>query len=384
MLSSHFVPLGKKIGIIGGGQLARMLVHAGQCLGLEMHILSEHKSDPAAQVTSFWSSYSKKNFVNDLKLFAKDVDVLTFESEFHNIDDVRAAADKKNLFVYPNFDVMEKIQDRRTQKLLLQKYKIPTSPFAIINHFNEIENAWSSLTTVIPASKKAVLKIHQGGYDGNGTFVVSSLDELKNTFLKLQKPCILEKFFPFEKELAIIFARSKAGSFISLPLVETVQKDHRCDLVSGPFKLKSGNAIKEVTIQFRKLMEKENYVGVLAAELFYSKGKLLINELAPRVHNSGHYTMDALSHSQFALHILSGISEKLPNTNLKAPFFVMSNLVGETSNLFQIPSSTNVTLHWYGKTENRKGRKMGHINYVGNDLRTLVRLAKGERAKCKK
>lgn len=364
---------GIKVGILGGGQLARMLAQAGSNWGLEVHILSPDKNDPAAQVTNrhYLGSAEK---INDLVNFIKSVDFLTFESEFIDIPKLQAALLKtKNApRVFPDLNLMQSLQDRRTQKKLLEKHKIPTARFI------EIENSAQLSQTLLEFPKGFVLKKARGGYDGYGTFFVKNQKDLNKLLNKFPDPCIAESFIEFQNELAVI-AVCDHKNIQFFPLVQSKQTNSKCDWVIGPMKNKHWPKMqKKLSIFLKKI----NYRGVIAFEFFETKDSLLVNEIAPRVHNSGHYSMDAMVFSQFDLHLLAGLSDlyptlmpkKLPSLVTKS--FAMLNLISNGSKPFIFPKTLNGQFYWYGKDKCRPGRKMGHINWVGNESATsLLKIA---------
>jgi 5-(carboxyamino)imidazole ribonucleotide synthase len=360
-------PLGFRVGILGGGQLARMLAQSAQQMGFEVHVLCPDAMEPAAQVTRFHHQGSPSS-PRDLASLLKSVDAVTFESEFLDMD-VLAQATREGLRVFPEPSLMQILQDRRTQKDLLEKFKIPTAPFRRIDFPHELSEA----RKMFPAG--FVLKKARGGYDGYGTFYArreSDLDLLARDF---PGPSIAEKLIRFQRELAVV-AVCGEKDFCFLPLVESKQTQSRCDWVKGPVAHK---AWPKMAKSIQKMLKKIGYRGVIAFELFDTGRELLVNEIAPRVHNSGHYSMQALSKSQFDLHWEAGLGLRFQEPTLSTKAFVMTNLIGESTSSFRIPEGLTGKLHWYGKKDNRPGRKMGHLNYVGASAETLLRKALQER-----
>ena len=215
-----------------------------------------------------------------------------------------------------------------------------------------------------------VLKARRHGYDGQGTVIIKSAAELKLALDKfVDTPLLIEEFIPFETELAVVIARSLTGEIKVYPTVETFQDNQVCRWVKAPYQLsaKQNNHIQTIAT---KLVEALDYVGVLAIELFLtSEGEVLINEVAPRTHNSGHYSLDACETSQFTLQLQAIAGKALGNTNLKSSGAVMVNLLGYESSQDSYTAKrekiaslgTNIYLHWYNKTESRVGRKLGHV-----------------------
>jgi 5-(carboxyamino)imidazole ribonucleotide synthase len=254
---------------------------------------------------------------------------------------------------------MGKLQDRLTQKQLLFKHKIPTAPYLEIN-------SWSDFQKIKSLSSEVVMKQRRFGYDGYGTFFIkaSSSESVWNDLQsKSTYGFIAESKINFKRELALLMARDRFGQIIDFPLVESKQTQARCDWIMGPLKHPRELQLRKTLKHF---LRKINYVGVIAFELFDTGKELLVNEIAPRVHNSGHYSIDALSMSQFQAHVLAVVGFKLPKPILLSPF-AMTNLLGKSSeesnwNDTWFSQNPNSKLHWYGKEENRMNRKMGHIN----------------------
>lgn len=373
-----------KIGILGGGQLARMLNIKAHELGLEIHVLSEKNSDPAAQVCHHWhqGSFSK---LEDLVSFLKKVEYLSFESEFVDCELLKEAmniaafsSDK----IFPSLENMQLFQDRWTQKNLFANFKIPTSEFYNITSQSDLEKYGKYF------GYHYVLKKRFGGYDGYGTFISKGHSDHQKIDKELGTGpwhFIMEKFIPFKNELACQFFRNRKGQFFYFPLVQSHQSHSKCDWVMGPTKHPQ---FKKMATKIKKMMERQNYVGALAFEFFNTGKELLVNESAPRVHNSGHYSLNYPLADQFSLHLKSGLNYDLPAIESKLKYcFVMTNLIGESSAPIQLPGNLMGHLHWYGKMENRLGRKMGHINYIDilseKNAKALLKLALKERKKVK-
>lgn len=362
---------GLRIGILGGGQLARMLCLKGQEMGFEMHVFSAHKTDPAAQVTAFHHQGTTQQ-KNSLKKFIACVDYLTFESEFVNIKDLKLAARGfKNMQPHP--DLMALLQDRWSQKLLLAQNKIPTADFVIIDNHSDLKKAFTHF------GEAFVIKKRMFGYDGYGTFVVRTKKDLAAATNKLPATntfCIAEKWIPFRRELAISLVNN--GKIIeALPLVETFQQNSRCLWVKGPTQHK---AAPSLTLKLKKFLETLDYRGLITFELFDCGRDLAINEVAPRVHNSAHYTLDALNCDQFSLHLRAITGQSLPSIKPLSSGFAMWNLLGQSQKvpIWTLPSNSH--LHWYGKKENRAGRKMGHLNSLASSPdKALAQVRKAQR-----
>lgn len=354
-----------RLGLLGGGQLARMLALSAYPLGYQVSVLTPNISDPAAQVVPQAILGSLDNDEN-LRTFLSEVDTVTFESEFVDTERLARCLGSET-YVFPNLRAIEIIQDRLTQKALLDQHGIATSPWAQVDSEASLQNA------ALKFNKGFVLKQRRFGYDGYGTFVFKNPKNLDSSVLQKSRfGFIAEKFVGFRRELAVSFVRSRSGAFVALPLVESVQKDSRCFSVCGPIK---HAGVRQLTAQFRKLMEQLDYVGILAVELFETRDGLLVNELAPRVHNSAHYSMDALMCGQFEYHWRAGLDLELPEIKKRAPAFAMVNLLGEGGKSIHLDRGPQGFLHWYGKTENRSGRKLGHINTLDKDPKSALKAA---------
>jgi phosphoribosylaminoimidazole carboxylase PurK protein len=322
-------------------------------------VFSENPQDPAQQVTS-WNHIGSLKNREQLENFLKNVDVATFESEFLDGSLLQQAQQSTQTPIYPSVSTMELLQDRLTQKQNLDIYKIPTAAWRVANTIDEAKQAVKDLSLPL------VFKKRRFGYDGYGTFVIKNQTQL-DAFVAEHFPSpvgfIAEQWIPFRRELACVFARNRAGEIDHYPLVESLQKDSRCFWVKGPV---SHTKFSALARQFKVFLKKMNYVGVIGVELFETKKGLLINELAPRVHNSAHYTMNAFSISQFELHLRALLNQSVKIPAASAKGFAMVNLLGghktQTTDWVLDP---NVQLHWYGKAESRPGRKMGHINAQG-------------------
>jgi 5-(carboxyamino)imidazole ribonucleotide synthase len=351
------------IGIIGGGQLARILIQQGQKVGFSFQLLCKDENDPAAQVLDRRNvTFGDPNKIEDLMQFLPKATHITFESEFVMVHQIQTAllrlAEKKvkdpNYF-FPSLTCMAIFQDRLTQKNLLETFRIPTAPFLHSEDPLEIQ-------AFFQLYKKVVFKKRMGGYDGYGTFIIQSKTDLA-AFLKKNDPddFICESFIPFQEELACSFARNQNGKLISFPLVQTVQKDNKCDSVFGPVKHSQFALMSQ---KISKVLTQIDYVGLITFEFFNANQKLLVNEVAPRVHNSAHYSLDALSIDQFLAHLKSGLGLDYASPTQFMKYFAMTNLIHLPESKLVNQKFISGKLHWYGKTESRPGRKMGHINYL--------------------
>lgn len=369
-----------RLGLLGGGQLARMLALKCHDMSIQPYVLSPSVQDPAAQVTSFFvkgSLYSKK----DLTSFLKQVDVATFENEFLDMSLLSKLSKDTKTPVYPSPRTMNLLQDRFKQKNLFKKYNIPTAKFISlpIDSHKTPQQRFNQLMKLFPNG--FVLKKRHQAYDGYGTCIVTSIkDKTKAVnFIKKSQDLIVEEFIPFKKEMATILVRNRKKQIIELPLVHTYQEQARCVWLKGPCQHKN----KSILIKKLKTMLKQiNYVGVIAFELFDTSKGLLVNELAPRVHNSGHYSLDALSEDQFTLHIKAVLNQDLFSPVLQTKGFAMLNLLaGKQLNpqIKMAETKKEVKLYWYGKQEHRPGRKMGHLNALASTPEKALKKLKNDK-----
>lgn len=363
----------KTIGVLGGGQLARMIALKARQMGLQTIVLCSRLDEPAALVASKVILGSLKS-EKDLRQLIQSADLVTFESEF-----IPAALLKKctqglrGNRIIPSLDCLAGLQDRLRQKEWLCDFEIPTLDHVKINSKEDIFLAFKAFNQHI------VFKRRMGGYDGNGTFVVKNkaeLEQFRVQFKGEESQFIIEPFRRFKSEKSLIFARNAVGEICELPMITSVQKNNQCDFVSGP---STHPMQKKLAEKIKFFLNEINYVGVIAFELFDFGKQLVVNEIAPRVHNTGHFSQEALNVDQFELHLRCLLGLKLPKLLLKQPAFVMVNLLGETLRQPTIKAFPTGALHWYEKNENRPRRKMGHINYIGKNSKKLLELALKER-----
>jgi 5-(carboxyamino)imidazole ribonucleotide synthase len=362
--------LAKPIGILGGGQLARMIALKAHEMGLPVRILSESSDDPAAQVASGWVKGSL-NERKTLKQFLNSCSLVTFESEFLDASLLSDIARETGTPVYPRPHDMAAMQDRLTQKSLLLKHKLPSANFFPVKSYAEAQKALTKL------GGRAVFKKRRFGYDGYGTFVVhspSALAKIEAEFGSNIYGFIAEQFVPFRREIAVMVGRSQKGQTIRLPFVETYQENSRCLWVKGP--LRETSALKTLAHKLELFLKATGYVGIMGIELFDTGRGLLINELAPRVHNSGHYSLNGLCVDQFSLHLKAILGQDLGKPVLTAKGFAMLNLLGHSSRKPSWDLPSDIHLHWYGKHDNRPGRKMGHINALATTPDEALALVK--------
>lgn len=361
MTSPHRVVLkpGDTIGILGGGQLGRMLALAAARLGLKTHIFSPDPDSPAFDVVQK-ATCAEYADVGALELFASDVDVITYE--FENIPASAAMILAARRAVLPDPKVLETTQDRLAEKDFVQSLGIDTARYADVAAAQDLKAAAARL------GLPAVLKTRRFGYDGKGQAMMRAGDNADAVWNDLQtNSAILEAFVPFEREISVIAARSADGEVVCYDVTENEHRDHILKISHAPASISDALAAQAREIATR-IASELNYVGVLAVEMFVvpqtNGAALLVNEIAPRVHNSGHWTLDGASVSQFEQHIRAVAGWKLAHP-VRHGDVTMTNLIGNDINDYaQWLAKPGATVHLYGKGAPRTGRKMGHVTEV--------------------
>ncbi len=350
---------GATIGILGGGQLARMIALAAARLGLRCHVYAPEPDSCAFGVVRR-ATLAEYDDEASLARFAEEVDVITYE--FENVPSDTAAFLSSRKPVLPDPAVLATTQDRLTEKDFVTSLGIATAPYAGI----------ASAAEILPAIKKvglpAVLKTRRFGYDGKGQIKIGAKDDPARAWRSLgEAPCILEGFIPFTREVSVVAARAADGQVVSFDITENEHRDHILKVSRVPAKV-SASLGKEGRRIAQAIAEALNYVGVLAVELFVVKDgaseALLVNEIAPRVHNSGHWTIDGASVSQFEQHVraVAGWSLGKPVRRGKIEMInLIGNEIDDYAKWLDVP---NAYLHNYGKPSARPGRKMGHVTKV--------------------
>jgi len=348
------LPPNSTIGIVGGGQLGRMSALAAARLGYRCHILTPEMDSPAAQVSAGVTLGDYED-PTALRAFAAAVDVITFEFENVSAAGLDLLASLKP--VRPSPTVLRLSQDRVAEKSFLNTAGIPTAPWREVSSLAELEAAVAEL------GLPAVLKTTRLGYDGKGQAMLRSLGDLPHAHKRLApKPLILEGFVDFGCEISVIVARGVNGDIAAFDVVENRHRHHILDITIAPARISDqlSRAARNVAMQVAESME---LVGLLAVEMFVTAdGRVLVNEVAPRPHNSGHWTIDACPVSQFEMHIRAVAGLPLPPA-VRHSDAVMKNLVGveETALWPQIVATPGLIPHLYGKAQARDGRKMGHV-----------------------
>lgn len=358
------------IGVLGGGQLGRMLIQAGINLDLNFHVLDPDAQAPCAGIARF--TQGKLTDYETVMAFGKTCDIITIEIENVNtkaLIDLEKAGKK----VFPQPAVIELIQDKRVQKKFFADNQIPTAPFVLVNNKEEVAMQEDFLP--------AVNKLGKEGYDGRGVQVIKTKADLNKAF---DAPGLLEKWIPFEKEIAVIVSRNALGELAVYPAVEMVfhPEANLVEYLFSPAQIESKIAQQAEAIA-RKVITSLNMIGLLAVEMFVTKeGEVLVNEVAPRPHNSGHQTIEANVTSQYEQHLRAILNLPAGSTALLAPS-AMVNLLGEEGftgsaryeGLEEVLKAEGVYVHLYGKKTTKPFRKMGHVTIVDQDLNSLKKKA---------
>lgn len=348
---------GSTIGMLGGGQLGRMMAMAAAQLGYKTHIYCPDIDNPAEQVSD-QATHADYEDMHALAKFADSVDVVTYE--FENIPVPTVEALSTTVAIFPNSTVLQISQDRLSEKTFLNDLGIATAPFAGVT---DIEEATKALDEI---SYPAVLKTRRFGYDGKGQAMVKTPDDLRQAWQILSSDqIIVEGFIDFDMEISVIAVRSQNGEVRCFAPVENRHKNHILDISIAPARI--SDDLKDMAInQATKIINNLDYVGVLTVEFFVSTNdpKLRVNEIAPRVHNSGHWTIEACPSSQFEQHIRAICGLPLGDSSFKGEAR-MTNLIGDDIlDMPELLKKDNLNVHHYGKSEVRAGRKMGHVTKI--------------------
>lgn len=351
---------GSTIGILGGGQLGRMLAVAAAQLGYSVHIYCPEKNNPAEQVSNAATHEDYEN-QDALSEFANSVDVVTYE--FENIPVETVNIIERTTAVYPNSKVLKISQDRVNEKLFINELGIDTAPFIAVSTSDEARQALTGI------GYPAVLKTRRFGYDGKGQAIVRSEADVDDAWRSLNSDkIIVEGFIEFDLEISVLAVRGQDGEIKCFAPVENEHKNHILDISIAPARINS--ALKEEALKkATKIIKNIDYVGVLTVEFFVSSKTphLRVNEIAPRVHNSGHWTIEACPTSQFEQHIRAICGLPLGATDFKGEAR-MTNLIGD--DIYRIPdflAEPGAHVHHYGKRDVKPGRKMGHVTRLNSD-----------------
>jgi 5-(carboxyamino)imidazole ribonucleotide synthase len=349
------LPPGSTVGVLGGGQLARMLSLAAARLGIDCHIYAPEADSPAFAVSAAKTVAAYDDFAA-LEAFAAKVDVVTYE--FENVPGDTAAVLESRVPVAPGVAALKTAQDRIAEKTFISGLRIPVAPFAEVSDLASLEAAIALI------GRPAVLKTRRFGYDGKGQTKIQAATDPAAAFSEIgRQSAVLEGFVRFEKEISVIAARSWSGEVAVYDVPENHHENHILRTSTVPGKVSPAVAEKARAFGSR-IVAALDYVGVIGVEMFVSGDDVIVNEIAPRVHNSGHWTMDACHVSQFEQHIRAVCGWPLGSPERFADV-VMTNILGDEINRWQeLAAEPQVHIHLYGKREARQGRKMGHFNRV--------------------
>ncbi len=350
---THLTPFKTTIGILGGGQLGRMIAQAAQRLGYRVHIYAEDADEPACQVTAF-KTLGRFDDETTLKAFADSVDVITLEWENVPVATIEFLAQYKP--VYPDAHALKTIQHRFIEKNFAVMHGVVTPAFAQAKTLDDCRNA------IMKIGIPCVVKTCRMGYDGKGQAIIRDIKDIDAAWSALQTDdAIVESFVPFDREISVIVARRHDGMMQPFSPVENRHTNGILNETQAPALLST--ALEHQALEAAKLLAgKLEVVGLLAIEFFVVDTQVVFNEMAPRPHNSGHWTMDFCVTSQFEQLVRAICGLPLGSTVMTAPC-LMKNLIGDDINDCQrFLTDPNAHLHLYGKSEARPGRKMGHVN----------------------
>jgi 5-(carboxyamino)imidazole ribonucleotide synthase len=361
-----------KIGILGGGQLGQMWIQSAIGFDVEVHVLDPDEDAPCRFLCKNFMQGDYLNF-DTVVNFGKDLEVVTIEFENVNVD---ALFELQNLGVkvFPQPEVIKLIQDKGEQKNFYKKHKLPSAEFVLIDDLEDFSKLEADFFPVFQ-------KLRRGGYDGKGVVRLNNIDDLDKAF---DAPSILEKLVDLDKEIGVIVARSESGEVKSFPAVDLIfnEKANLVEFLYTPSQLSESIQIKATELACR-LIEDLNMVGLLAVEMFVTKsGEVLINEVAPRPHNSGHSTIESNLTNQFEQHLRAILGLPLGAVNILQPS-VMINLLGDDGfignvkyvGVEEVLKFEGVHLHLYGKKITKPFRKMGHLNVTAKTLEKAIEKA---------
>lgn len=373
----------QNIGVIGGGQLAWMMAIAAKALGLNLVVQAGSPDDSAVPIADR-VIYGKVDDAEATAKLAEHCEVITFENEFvdlvalQKLQDQSISKGDRQLLFFPKLGTLAISVDKLKQRQHFHNYHIPTPEFYAVDHEIELLEAAAKLNYPL------VLKARRHGYDGKGTWVIDNENELLSAWASMQKaPAIAEKFIPFEIELAVIAVRSESGAVAIYPVVETFQANQVCRRTIAPARISHHISAKVEAIA-TQILTTLDAIGVFGIEFFLTKsGEVSVNEIAPRTHNSGHYTIEGCQTSQFEqlLRVVSG--KNLGEVAMVAPVAVMVNLLGfervswadseksmtnsrYANKLQAIANFPNTHIHWYNKMNSSVGRKLGHVTILAD------------------
>ncbi len=366
------------IGVFGSGQLGRMFAIEARKMGYRVHTFSPDADTPAGHISDVETAASYGD-LDAVREFARAVDVVTFE--FENVPAATVEAAAEFVAVHPKGQVLHTTQNRLQEKTFLSSNGFPVAPFHHIKTLDDLHRG------VLDLGTPAVLKTAGFGYDGKGQRKIGAVGEVDEAFVGLEgRDAILEGFIDFEKEVSVVCARGQDGSFANYGVIENEHRNHILDVSFAPADVSEAVFIEAVEIT-RSIAEQFGYVGTMCVEFFLTgSGKLLVNEIAPRPHNSGHLTFGPCVSSQFEQQVRAVCGLPLGSTEFFRPA-AMANLLGDIwsagepdwAAALAVPG---VSLHLYGKVEPRPGRKMGHLTATGARVTEAVSLVRNARELC--
>ena len=364
------------IGVFGSGQLGRMFAIEARKMGYRVHTFSPESDTPTGQVADIETQAAYED-LDAVRQFARSVDVITFE--FENVPAAAVEAASQFIDVFPKGEILYTTQNRVREKTFLAEYGFPVTQFRHVKTIEDINRGADEI------GLPAVLKTAGFGYDGKGQTRLGTVADIEPAFAGLNgQDAVLEAFVAFEKEVSVVCARDQKGSFVHYGVIENEHADHILDVSFAPA-IVSARTLNEAVDISRNIADTIGYVGTLCVEFFLTTDEeLLVNELAPRPHNSGHLTFDACVTSQFEQQLRSVCGLPLGSTEFYRPA-AMANLLGD---LWQNGEpdwaaalcDPNVKLHLYGKMEPRKGRKMGHLTVLKDSFDTAAEFMRQTRA----
>lgn len=348
------------LGIIGAGQLGQMLALAGIPLGVKFVFLASGNNLPASELGQVFDPLEP----GALESFLQAADMITYESE--NTDSQLIRQIQQTHPVYPGEAALYTAQHRFREKTCFRQLGIPTADFALVDSIHSLQEA------VTKIGLPAILKTTTEGYDGKGQFVIENPEQINQAWLAIgQREAILEAKINFKRELSLVAVRSSKGELAYYPLVENHHRQGILRTTYAPAPNLDHSLTQMADAYMQKLLQSLDYVGVMALELFEDEqGQLLANEMAPRVHNSGHWSQEGAFTCQFENHVRALLGLPLGDCTLRTPYAAMVNLIGNTHPINQAWSIEGAKVHLYHKTP-RPGRKLGHINLIGEDFAQL-------------
>ncbi|BBP42801.1 5-(carboxyamino)imidazole ribonucleotide synthase [Thiosulfativibrio zosterae] len=353
-------PISKKVGVLGAGQLGRMLAIAGYPLGQKFGFYGISHDEPSALLGHM---FTQTDEVDSLKTLVEFADVMTYESENTSVELVREIS--KTIPVYPGEKSLYVTQHRGREKGLFDELNIPCAPYEIVDSLESLQQAVEHI------GLPAVLKTTTEGYDGKGQFVLKNADQINQAWSEIGgRELILEGFVNFKRELSLVAVRNAHNEHVYYPLVQNVHHEGILRYTIAPARDIKPEIQQQAETYMQNLLDALDHVGVLTLELFETSNGLVANEMAPRVHNSGHWTIEGAMTDQFENHVRAITGMPLGDTTPRQPLAAMVNIIGETGPVEEVLKMPGVFLHLYDKAE-RKGRKLGHINLIADTQEQL-------------